>query len=369
MSDHIPFEIQSKIMNTLPVKSLLRFRSICKSWKSLIDSSDFIAHHSSQQQHLLVSYYDKYNDNELKCISIVDDDSFPKQKVSLTLPVKKRCDSYSYPRIISSCHGLVCWYCDTFQGAVIWNISLRKTVTVAVRTCGGYNIAIGFGVCRETSDPKIVNIRHVNRWTHVDNATSIPSQVEVFSLSMGAWRSPYGGNLPRKSIYFPPYNGVVIDGVFYWLADDRNTMLVVSFDMTSEEFREITLPDDLSQTYSNRISMSYLGNSLVVCGYDKHAIFRGLCVWTMRGGVSNSFTKLFTIAPNEDSILMGFRKSGEPIIAIRREHGYGRRFAVYEPYSKHIDYLGIVGDDCSFEVYPYTETLFLYGQPDRAKYI
>ncbi|KAJ0693483.1 hypothetical protein HanPI659440_Chr15g0597661 [Helianthus annuus] len=140
--------------------------------------------------------------------------------------------------------------------------------------------------------------------------------------------------------------------------------------MTSEEFREITLPDDLSQTYCNRISMSYLGNSLVVCGYDKHAIYRGLCVWTMRGGVSNSFTKLFTIAPNEDPILRGFRKSGEPIIAIRGECEFWRRLAVYEPYSKHIDYLGFDGEDYnSFKVYPYMETLFLLNQPENKVYI
>ncbi|MFS8015805.1 putative galactose oxidase/kelch, beta-propeller, F-box associated interaction [Helianthus anomalus] len=124
---------------------------------------------------------------------------------------------------------------------------------------------------------------------------------------MGAWRSPYGGNLPRKSIYFLPYNQVVIDGVFYWLADDSNTMLIVSFDMTSGEFREITLPDDLLQTYSN-ISMSYLGNPLVVCGYDKQVNNKDLCVWMMRGGVSNSFTKLFTIPSYGGAILRGFRR-------------------------------------------------------------
>ncbi|MFS8015260.1 putative F-box domain-containing protein [Helianthus anomalus] len=45
MSDHIPFEIQSEIMNRLPVQSLLRFRLVCKSWRSLIESSDFIAHY------------------------------------------------------------------------------------------------------------------------------------------------------------------------------------------------------------------------------------------------------------------------------------------------------------------------------------
>ncbi|MFS8015869.1 putative F-box domain-containing protein [Helianthus anomalus] len=49
MSDHIPFEIQEEIMNMLPVKSLLRFRSVCKAWSSLIESSDFITHYRSQQ--------------------------------------------------------------------------------------------------------------------------------------------------------------------------------------------------------------------------------------------------------------------------------------------------------------------------------
>ncbi|KAJ0693430.1 putative F-box domain-containing protein [Helianthus annuus] len=365
MSDHIPFEIQSKIINTLPVKSLLRFRSICKSWKSLIDSSDFIEHHSSQQQHLLVSYYD--NDYEQKYVSIVDDHTFPQQKVFLTVPVSVKKMLEHHPRIISSCHGLVCFYCDSTRTAVIWNIALSKSVAVVVPASNAYKTAIGFGVCRETNDPKIVKIRYIGWWRSVDiNATYIPSQVEVFTLSTGAWRSPFGSNLPRTSFHYYHDDEVVIDGVFYWLATDSNTMLIVSFDMTSEEFREITLPDDLSQTHWNRISMSYLGNSLVVCGCDKHAIYRGLCVWAMRGGVSNSFTKLFTITPNEDATPRGFRKSGEPIVAIRGEHGYG--MAVYEPYSKHIDYLGIAGEDCSFKVYPYTETLFLYGQPDRARY-
>ncbi|KAJ0693437.1 putative F-box domain, galactose oxidase/kelch, beta-propeller, F-box associated interaction [Helianthus annuus] len=357
MSDHIPFKIQSEIMKRLPVKSLLRFRSICKSWKSLIDSSDFIAYHSSQQQHLLVSYYD--NDYEQKYVSIVDDHTFPQQKVFLTVPVSVKKMLEHHPRIISSCHGLVCLYCDSTRTAVIWNISLRKSVVVVVPASNAYKTAIGFGVCRETNDPKIVKIRYIGWWRSVDiNATYIPSQVEVFTLSTGAWRSPFGSNLPRTSVHYYHDDEVVIDGVFYWLATNSNTMLIVSFNMTSEEFREITLPDDLSQTHS----MSYLGNSLVVCGYDKLAIYRGLCVWTMRGSVSNSFTKLFTIAPNEYPILRGFRKSGEPIIAIQGEH-----LAVYKPDSKHIDF-GIDGVEFLFKVYPYEETLFLLGQPDNMVY-
>ncbi|GKC77930.1 reverse transcriptase domain-containing protein, partial [Tanacetum coccineum] len=39
MSDYIPFEMQIEIMYRLPVKSLLHFRTVSKSWKSYIDST------------------------------------------------------------------------------------------------------------------------------------------------------------------------------------------------------------------------------------------------------------------------------------------------------------------------------------------
>ncbi|KAJ0845018.1 hypothetical protein HanRHA438_Chr15g0708881 [Helianthus annuus] len=109
------------------------------------------------------------------------------------------------PRIISSCHGLVCFFCDSTRKAVIWNISIRKSVAVFVPTLPSdvYPTILGFGVCRETSDPKIVKIRYNDMWSQ-DNVTCMPFQVEVFTLSTGAWRSPYGGNLPRKSIFFLP---------------------------------------------------------------------------------------------------------------------------------------------------------------------
>ncbi|RXH90692.1 hypothetical protein DVH24_035456 [Malus domestica] len=38
---HIPEEILFEILVRLPVKSLLRFRCVCKSWNTLISSPDF----------------------------------------------------------------------------------------------------------------------------------------------------------------------------------------------------------------------------------------------------------------------------------------------------------------------------------------
>ncbi|MFS8020011.1 putative F-box domain-containing protein [Helianthus anomalus] len=66
MSDNIPFEIQEEIIKKLPVKSLIQFRSVSKTWKSLIDSSDFIKHYRGHMQHLLVRYIDKVDIREKK---------------------------------------------------------------------------------------------------------------------------------------------------------------------------------------------------------------------------------------------------------------------------------------------------------------
>ncbi|KAF5756786.1 putative F-box domain-containing protein [Helianthus annuus] len=292
-------------MKTLPVKSLLQFRTVSKAWKSLIDSPRFIARYSSQRHHLLVSYNDESHRSKKKFVSLVDDETFPQKKVSLTLP---QCVAMLLtPTIIGTSHGLFCLYGDRHllvpRGgkAVIWNPSIRKAVVVHVSTDPKIveisRTVVGFGVCRETTDPKIVNIRH---GTNVLGLRCV--QVEVFTVSTGAWRTPYSSNLPRTSVYVNEESVVVIYGVLYWLATDKITkdggsrynQLIVSFDMTSEEFKEINLPDSLA--YRFPMSINELRGSLVVLerGVDaSNPIFR---VWRMEEGAPNSFAKLLTFS-------------------------------------------------------------------------
>ncbi|XP_022020169.1 F-box/kelch-repeat protein At3g23880 [Helianthus annuus] len=348
MSDNIPIELQEEILKRLPVKSLIQFRSVSKSWKSLIDSSHFIADYSGgqpqlQEQHLFVRYQNKVGENdERKYDSIVDDDSFPHRRVSFTLPrcVKMLRGSKS----VGSSHGLMCLHSDYFGDvrrdvAVIWNVLIGKAVAVAVPNVVGdasssmYATALGFGVCPETFDPKIVKINYVNpyRWFgDIENITSIPHQVEVFTLSTGTWRSPYGGssNLPRKSIQFSDFYSIVIDGVLYSVATDRiktdagieSSNLIVSFDLTSEEFQEIYLPPHLED-------------------YQVHA----------------------------------FRKSGESIIVIVDDDCESFdddiSLVLYEPFTKRITNLGIKGTEHvpTFMRY-YMETLLLLDQPNDMIY-
>ncbi|KAI3688399.1 hypothetical protein L1987_82111 [Smallanthus sonchifolius] len=81
-ANNIPLDIQMEIMKMVRhVKSLIRFRSVSKQWKSVIDSSGFMSDHSvmNQSHHLLIRYRVA---SEIKHVSVVDD-SFPRNKYSL----------------------------------------------------------------------------------------------------------------------------------------------------------------------------------------------------------------------------------------------------------------------------------------------
>ncbi|KAJ0647118.1 putative F-box domain-containing protein [Helianthus annuus] len=375
MSDNVPFEIQEEIIKHLPVKSLIRFRSVSKSWKSLIDSSNFITHYTSQQQHLLV-YIRRYG-SEAKYVSIVDDNTFPEQRVSVTLPpLVKMLESY---RKIGSSHGLLCLYND--GKLVIWNPSIRKAVAVVVPNVVDakmFNTELGFGVCRETSDPKVVKIRYMKRFADLEIVTSIPWQVEVFTLSTWEWRS-LNSNLPRNSIVFSSRieaGGVCVDGVFYWLATDRSTVddeieaynMIISFDMTSEEFGEVNLRD--SFVYHGPMWDLYIYNlreSLVLVECSGEVDDPVYNVWMMVDGVPKSFTKLYTIHALDATIFCvhEFRNSGELVMEVDDEWD-GLSLVVYEPNLRQTRNLGMslwTNDVDKIYVHSCMETLLLLDQP------
>ncbi|MFS8028975.1 putative F-box domain-containing protein [Helianthus anomalus] len=377
MSDNIPYDLQeiiiSKlpveleeiILNKLPVKPLIRFRSVCKAWKSLIDSSDFILkQRQHQHQHLLVRYKDAVN-LELKYVSIADTDTdtFPHNTVSVTVPQLVVSLDEPYTTTDSS-NGLLCLFGITDRKAVIWNPSLRKAVDVVLPDIADddmYRTVLGFGVCRETRDPKIVKIK-------MDTKIHKEGGVYVFTLSTRIWRSVDSSNVPSKVVIFGEKQ-VVVGGVVYWRAihrvdgGDGYVNLIVSFDLTSEEFGEVKLPDRLAHTHCN-LSMLKPRESLVAiegCVEDSELVYH---VWVMKDGVPKLFEKLFTISSHSSYgslyYVRGFRKTGEALVELLDRPSI-RTLVAYEPYSKSIKNIGT--SEKHIYVYSYTETLLLLDQP------
>lgn len=362
----------------------MRFRSVSKSWKSLIHSTEFIRDHTSrraQSQHLLIKYEGLDDSYRPHYVSIVDDDTFPQRKFSMTsapllpppvtLPV-----SFKLSIIGGSSQGLFC-FCrhHAFRNddlettmAVIWNPTLGKSVDIVVSKVQQYETVVGFGVCPHTCDPKLVKISYLKDPSSLDSIITIPWQIEVFSLSTRAWKS-LSINLPRKSLRCR-WDQVDIDGVIYWIVDDIANVdgeipilcnnLIMSFDLTNEEFTEVYLPDKLAHALI--LSMSKLRESLAVlnCIFeDEIPVYE---VWIMNNDDQKSFTHLFSIKP-QDALLqnvLGFRKSGEPVIEMLEDDEHSSLF-VYKSHSEHID-IGITGDATEFFVGSYMETLLLLDQ-------
>lgn len=311
MSTYIPFDIQVQIIERLPVKSLIRFRSVCKAWKSLIDSSDFITGYSVphiQPQHLLMKYeVGDRQETEFKCVCFVDDDTFPQQTFAPTVP--SLLEELYLARIIDSSHGVLCFYGfyhrkpgdlwpnSVTDMALLWNPSIRKSTAVVVPDVINpqFSSVLGFGVCPDTCDPMLVYIRFISIWWDPKRISYIPWQVLVFTLSSGEW-TILCGNLPRKSIGFT-WSSTVIGQFIYWFAYDRIDEdgglgfrnLIMSFDMASDEFIEINLPDSLAHLPDHldhppelAFSVSRLRESLVVLEYTKNTSKHQVCgVWMM----------------------------------------------------------------------------------------
>ncbi|CAH1435515.1 unnamed protein product [Lactuca virosa] len=360
MSDNIPYEIQAEIIKRLPVKSLVQFRSVSKQWKSLIDSSEFLAAYNiyhNQPQRLIV-WYEYPVDTEEKYVSFVDDETFAKQGFAVSLPVLAKVLSDS--RVVGSSQGLLCLYGyyrvpghsrhnSVRQMAVLWNPSIRKSVGVAVPGVlrWGLETILGFGVCPIRSDPMIVKITQVNLNWEIRSRASVPWVVEVFSLSKGSWRI-LSSNLPNKSMKVT-WSEVVIDRFIFWFAFDKlvaadggfsTKNMIMSFDMTTEEFIVVDLPENLAnQSYMN-LSIS-----------------------------KNLFKKLFTInAPYASIRVLGFTKSGEPMMEVKDYYKEAAALVVYQPSLGYINNIGISGNYGSFFVGYYMETLLLLDQADCSVY-
>ncbi|XP_071734361.1 putative F-box protein At3g16210 [Rutidosis leptorrhynchoides] len=381
MSDNVPFDVQREIIKLLPVKPLLRFRQVSKPWKSLIDSSDFIAnYHFSNaplQHHILVRYYDSKHE---QYVSIVDDDdSFPRHKFPLIIPSDAR-QLGEFPDIIGGSQGLLCLCykrhsCET-NTFVLWNPTIRKSVPIVVPNVFNnteFETAVGFGVCPRTSDPKLVKINYISS-LQFNPEKCIPSQVEIFNLNSGSWKTFSSMSVPRKSIELTWYQ-VCVDKFIYWVAADRTLAgqtirkkkLILSFDMITEEFTEIDLPNNLAYLDDHCLHLSKLFTSLIVLESERGARKNGrCCVWRMEYGVQNSFTKLYDIKSPSDSLAImqvhDFRKTGEPIIEMLFTERRGSAVFAYEPGSGEITDTGIDGGGFLCLAKSYIETLLLLDQ-------
>ncbi|GJR98446.1 F-box protein-like protein [Tanacetum coccineum] len=388
MSDNIPFEIQIEIIKRAPVKSLIRFRSVSKSWKSLIDSSEFIAGYrarKTQPRSLLVRYKDNSDCYE-RYVS-VNNDTFTQQQ-DLTPNVPALMKQIKFLLVIGYSRGLLCFHASFEKKGmlVLWNPSIRRSVSII----GSFEVRrpitfigspylfdlFGFAVCPVSNEPTIVKLVY-------------PWKAEIFTLSSKVW-TVIQCSKPRdrecESVSIHEGMQVVIDSCIYRVAYERirlhncsftDQYMIVSFDLNAKEFKAIDLPDAITNPFTSpvRFIISKLKGSLVVI--VPHSEIK---VWKMEPNCS--FTQLFTINTSCITDIVGFRKNGELVVETQETPGryvffggtgdsYGgpaSALKVYDSCSKQITNLGMSGQNGSFFISSYKETLLLLDHSDSCEY-
>ncbi|GJR21355.1 putative F-box domain-containing protein [Tanacetum coccineum] len=286
------------------------------------DISAFIASYQHTQPCHRILVRDDFEHNY---VSVADDDTFPHQKVSLLVPLSAK--QLHSPVLLGSSQRL------------FWNPTIRKSVDIDVPglldTKNEYDTFVGFGVCSHSLDPMLVNI------------TMEYSSEGINSMTHTTW--------------LVEDDQVAIDRYIYWCDLDTSigSDMILSFDMISEQFTEIHLPNNLGSNHGALLYMCKLKESFVVIQYNcvmdaPESTALEYHVWMMKNGDPKSFTKVYTIMRNtlDASVVgvFGFRKSGEPIIVMKSSSGEGYEFFVFKPNSRHVNHIAISAKASSFRV-------------------
>lgn len=294
MSDvPMPADVFAQILSWLPVSSLLRFRSVSKTFRALIDSDYLIKLHLN---------HSAQTNSNLNLI-FGGDRSLSYLNLDSSTNVVNKIDNPLYfaifeTVILGSCNGVVC-LCTTEPDNEIafWNPLVRKfkKTRLAPAKCSegpGRGICIkGFGYDHVHDDHKVVRL--VQYSTLFNDLAH--SKIEVFSLKTDAWREI--GDFPYHICYRRNFN-VFTNGALHWLVtrkpESKIDFLIAAFDLTTDELRLVPRPECVNVNERVKVNLGILGGCLtVVCNYPKKKVD----VWVMKSyGVKESWSKLISTA-------------------------------------------------------------------------
>ncbi|MCD7456568.1 hypothetical protein HAX54_032156 [Datura stramonium] len=296
----LPQDLIIQILVRLPLKTLLKFTSVSKSWLSLLSNAQFHKTHVN-----FSTNNPKLTDYTLAAVSTVSGlgkichvYAIRSENSSLTVS-KHGCPPKSLSLsawLLGSCNGLICLTSDSFKLILLnpctgkFNVFPDSMIQYKVGD-GGCYIRYGFGYDAATEDYKVVKIfsfpqtegRHVN-------------MVNVYSLRANSWSTIQGFNCG----YINGNVGVFANGALHWEGCYRHTpgasSEIVALDLATERYGKIALPsyEDGGVHWTLGVSRGLL---VACCNYETNRAD----MWVMKEyGVEKSWTKLVTISSPVD---------------------------------------------------------------------
>ncbi|XP_049406056.1 F-box/kelch-repeat protein At3g23880-like [Solanum stenotomum] len=285
----LPTEIITEILLRLPVKLLLKFRSVSKSWLGLISSHKFVNTHlnissNNKAFHRLILGFGPPENNLKDCsVNSLFYDNVTRA-IDLDYPPKK---SYQSIKVVGSVNGVICVAIEQ-KDLFMWNPSIRKLKKMPSSRTGSFYM-YGFGYDELHDDYKVVDIT-----LNVGDDNSYYNVGKMYSLNNNSWK-----HLDDLQIAMSFNNsGMLVNVKLHWAITNKysgyyNDCVIFVVDLANGRWEEMENPCYGEGNFDFMPYLGVLGNDLsMIC----HPLMTHVDVWVMKEyGDKESWTKMFNI--------------------------------------------------------------------------
>ena len=284
-----------------------------------------------------------------------------------------------YPHFVGSCNGILCfsdYRSFEFKDVYLWNPSIRKFKKLP-DTCLThlFNVSLGFGFDSQNNDYKVVRISRSTA------KPMPPPDVEVYFLSSDSWKRVGLGISWRSNVVFHKFNCTLtfpfVSGNLHWMIEmiegggqeRRFTSMILSFDVDSEKFKELPLPDDEGGCITKCLTSFKEQLALIKFGYgvQPHSL---LCsIWVM----GDSWNKIRVLPIENLTDFIGFTNYGlllvqkrSQLVSTNSELGRKHKSVLIDPETLHEKEIPQV--DYRLDVAAYMENLALLDGANVVSY-
>jgi len=317
LHNHLPDDLAFSILFKLPLKSLKRFGSLCKSWALLFENSLFV---NLFQFNFISNHHCFYNDTSV-ILCLNDEINYKPSLFLLSGDMCQNVDKLNWTNPLegrrfennivgsSSVNGILCFSLYKNQSVYLWNpatgelkvIPRSPTKYVPFHVFHSMRY-LGFGYDCIRDDYKV--IRSVEPRTREDEDYTewdYTPLYEIYSLRSNTWR--------KVKIDITFYLKCGIDGNFYfdgmchWLCRTEDDVYLVSFDMSNEAYYTTLTPLDIPLDICDDFNMNYvqqylflLNGSIALMSYYECTSTFYISILTELGK-KETWNKLFTLGP------------------------------------------------------------------------
>ncbi|RZC85985.1 hypothetical protein C5167_026654 [Papaver somniferum] len=348
--DEFPEEIVENIVVRLPVKSIWRFRCVCKDWYKLLKgNSRFVRlhlKHAVELNRFKFMLYSLHPSKKNIYTITYDPSTFSVSSRKRVITSRKNLIDVKYPfksenttgvGFWGSCDGLVCLspgYLARMKQSLldvvmIWNPSTgeyRKLPPAPIVGKPDY-LEYGFGYDQKIDDFKVVCL--------AGNDDKFWCRTCVYTLGgSNSWgpmkKIPYNlacQELAGRLQEVPDMGRLPVNGVIHWIAFRKSgqvvSKVILSSNFEKQEFAEIQLPNPLDERFHTNLCV--LEGSLCLLHMSKLRVD----LWELSNyEEENSWTMLFTIDAEKVFGYVGYLiplrcfKNGKSLLAFDRDGAF-----------------------------------------------